>query len=230
VKSVQIFDSVFIPHDIPNVKQLGRLLTEWKVESLKWDVHYRTDDEFGVDEDMVEEERVWRVGQKEMGIMQGMMTFPFVSMLHISTPLSLTQWTCLTSKFRPENPGRLLREWEVWINFQEVWVLIPFMEEWHHSLEHFTIYYVRNFDSHGHSEFTYTTLFNIYISRLCTFLDCFLASSTVFPRLQTLRIVMNACNSTTGDIIASFPGYEDWEKKIKLQCPKLRQLEIGWVN
>jgi hypothetical protein len=186
-------------------------------------------DEYEDDEISVVE-RIWINEQREIGVIQGMTTFPCIPVLHMSTPLSMAQWTWITSKFRPVNHVPLVREWEMWISFQEVWVLVSFLEQWHHTLEHFTIYYLRDFRICNNTHYTDVEYFEIYISRLCSFLDCFLSSSVTFPRLQTLRIVMNACNSNTHHSIASFPGYEEWEKKVHHKCPKLRHLELGWMK
>jgi hypothetical protein len=239
VKHINVYGFCHLPHDIPFLQQLGRLFTEWNVEKLFWDVHYQIDMEEN-SSDIEKDE------QKQMGMIKGMSTFPMIPTMHLQDALSLSQWTWLTSKFRPRfhnyvhhndhNPNDdnkitdEIREWEMWIRFPQVWVLVSFLEEWQHSIEHFTVYYMYSYTYRHGEEPNYQQEFEEYLSRLCHFLDVFMSLSVTFPRLRTLRIVMNACNSNTHDALASIHGFEDWEKRVRQKCPVLRHLEIGWMN
>jgi len=224
VNHVNIYGSCHLPKDIPYLQQLGRLFTEWKVEKLCWDVHYHIDRDNNGPDSFQDE-------QKQVGMIQGLSTFPLISTVHLHDALSISQWLWMTSKFRPRHEKTTdIREWEMWIHFPQVWVLVSFLEEWRHSIEHFTVYYSYSYTYKHGEEPNYLQEFEEYLLRLCRFLDVFMSLSTTFPCLQTLRIIMNACNSNTHDAITSIHGYEDWETRVRQKCPVLRHLEIGWMN
>uniref|UniRef100_A0A6C0D011 F-box domain-containing protein n=1 Tax=viral metagenome TaxID=1070528 RepID=A0A6C0D011_9ZZZZ len=217
LQTLSVFDQCILPLDIPVMQQLGNYVRDWKVSEFDWNVSYEIRKELCPPFLHYHE---WR----DMLLSQGFSTFPkYYHRFSMSEPLSLSQWMFWNPPSSKEE-CREIREWKVWIRFPQIWSVISFLQQWHHSLEHFTIYYLSVENENELDD----SLFETYLFRLMYFIKVFLSVPQSFPKLKTLRIIMNADNRNTHPHFGA--EYEDWEKQINKKCPSLRDLEIGWVH
>jgi hypothetical protein len=141
LQTLSVFDQCTLPLDIPVMQQLGNYVRDWKVSEFDWNVSYE------IRKDLCPpflHYHEWR----DMLISQGFSTFPkYYHRFIMSEPLTLSQWMFWThpsssSLMKEKENCREIREWEVWIRFPQVWSVIPFLQQWNDSLEHFTLYYL----------------------------------------------------------------------------------------
>lgn len=223
LQTLSIFDSCILPLDIHVMQQIGNYVCDWKVSEFEWNVSYEVRKELCPPVLHFQE---WR----EMLISQGFSTFPnYYHRFIMYEPLTLSQWMFWTHPFSTSTNEKEncmeMREWETWVNFHQLWIILPFLQKWHLSIEHFTIYHISFYEYDGHD---LGDLFETYMCRLIYFLDFFYSVPQSFPKLKTLRIIMNANNQNTHVHLREHD--EDWEKRINQKCPSLRHLEIGWLN